>query len=77
MDTKGKHIIKLFILLNASYSSKIYFDITSFIILLANMIFIWNILTKLIIGGGLTHYELGNMKYMRLVYGEGLRVPKM
>merc|ERR1712021_246213 len=28
-------------------------------------------------GGGLTHYELGNMKYMRLVYGEGLRVPKM
>ena len=28
-------------------------------------------------GGGLTHYELGNTKYMRLVYGEGLRVPKM
>merc|ERR1712194_261299 len=28
-------------------------------------------------GGGLTHYELGNMKYMRLCYGEGLRVPKM
>eukprot|EP00355_Strombidium_rassoulzadegani_P002700 CAMPEP_0168613360 /NCGR_PEP_ID=MMETSP0449_2-20121227/3409_1 /TAXON_ID=1082188 /ORGANISM="Strombidium rassoulzadegani, Strain ras09" /LENGTH=163 /DNA_ID=CAMNT_0008653987 /DNA_START=38 /DNA_END=530 /DNA_ORIENTATION=+ len=27
-------------------------------------------------GGGLTHYELGNMKYMRCVYGEGLRVPK-
>ena len=27
-------------------------------------------------GGGLTHYELGNMKYHRLVYGEGLRVPK-
>ena len=26
-------------------------------------------------GGGLTHYELGNTKYMRLVYGEGLRVP--
>ena len=28
-------------------------------------------------GGGLAHYELGNMKYMRLTYGEGLRVPKM
>ena len=28
-------------------------------------------------GGGLAHYELGNSKYMRLVYGEGLRVPKM
>ena len=27
-------------------------------------------------GGGLTHYELGNMKYIRVVYGEGLRVPK-
>mmetsp|Transcript_19108 Transcript_19108/g.21444 ORF Transcript_19108/g.21444 Transcript_19108/m.21444 type:complete len:126 (+) Transcript_19108:38-415(+) len=27
-------------------------------------------------GGGLTHYNLGNMKYMRVVYGEGLRVPK-
>ena len=26
-------------------------------------------------GGGLTHYELGNMKYMRLTYGEGMRVP--
>lgn len=25
----------------------------------------------------MTHYELGNMKYIRLVYGEGLRVPKM
>merc|ERR1712048_1194134 len=23
-----------------------------------------------------THYEQGNTKYMRLVYGEGLRVPK-
>ena len=31
----------------------------------------------MILGGGLTHYELGNMKYMRLAYGEGLRVPKM
>ena len=29
------------------------------------------------LGGGLTHYEHGNMKYMRLTYGEGLRVPKM
>ena len=28
-------------------------------------------------GGSLGHYELGNMKYMRLTYGEGLRVPKM
>ena len=28
-------------------------------------------------GGGLTHYELGNMQYMRVVYGEGLRVPKI
>ena len=28
------------------------------------------------IGGGLQHYELGNAKYMRLTYGEGLRVPK-
>merc|ERR1740130_1823034 len=27
-------------------------------------------------GGGLTHYEHGNTKYMRLTYGEGLRVPK-
>ncbi len=27
-------------------------------------------------GGGLTHYELGNMNYIRTVYGEGLRVPK-
>ena len=27
-------------------------------------------------GGGLTHYELGNMQYHRVVYGEGLRVPK-
>ena len=27
-------------------------------------------------GGGLTHYEMGNTKYMRLIYGEGLRVPK-
>ena len=25
----------------------------------------------------MTHYELGNTKYMRLTYGEGLRVPKM
>ncbi len=29
-----------------------------------------------IIGGGLTHYELGNAKYLKLTYGEGLRVPK-
>ena len=29
-----------------------------------------------IIGGGLQHYELGNQKYMRLAFGEGLRVPK-
>ena len=28
-------------------------------------------------GGGLTHYELGNAKYMRLTYGEGLRVPNL
>ena len=27
-------------------------------------------------GGGVTHYNLGDMKYIRLVYGEGLRVPK-
>ena len=27
-------------------------------------------------GGGLTHYNLGNTKYIRLCYGEGLRVPK-
>ena len=25
----------------------------------------------------MTHYEHGNVKYMRLCYGEGLRVPKM
>ena len=25
----------------------------------------------------MTHYEHGNTKYMRLAYGEGLRVPKM
>ena len=31
----------------------------------------------LFIGGGLTHYEQGNTKYMRLAYGEGLRVPKL
>ena len=31
----------------------------------------------MVIGGGLQHYELGNAKYMRLVQGEGLRVPKM
>ena len=24
----------------------------------------------------MTHYEQGNTKYMRLTYGEGLRVPK-
>lgn len=36
----------------------------------------WLFLNWLLIGGGLTHYELGNAKYMRLVYGEGLRVPK-
>ena len=28
-------------------------------------------------GGGLTTYNHGNMKYMKLTYGEGLRVPKM
>jgi len=28
------------------------------------------------IGGGLTHYEKGNTQYMRLAFGEGLRVPK-
>ena len=28
------------------------------------------------IGGGLSHYEKGNTGYMRLAYGEGLRVPK-
>ena len=28
------------------------------------------------IGGGLQHYEKGNVSYMRLTYGEGLRVPK-
>ena len=27
------------------------------------------------IGGGLQHYDHGNVKYMRLAYGEGLRVP--
>merc|ERR1712045_1101155 len=27
-------------------------------------------------GGGLTHYEKGNTGYMRLAFGEGLRVPK-
>ena len=29
------------------------------------------------IGGGLQHYERGNTQYMRLTFGEGLRVPKM
>ena len=28
-------------------------------------------------GGGLTHYDLGNNQYLRQVYGEGLRVPKL
>ena len=32
---------------------------------------------NMFIGGGLTHYEQGNTKYMRLAYGEGLRVPKL
>jgi len=27
-------------------------------------------------GGGLTHYEKGNVSYLRLAYGEGLRMPK-
>ena len=29
-----------------------------------------------LLGGGLQHYELGNQKYMRLCFGEGLRMPK-